>query len=288
MSSKVLIGITSKDRYSILPTAINSGLNQSYANKEIAVYDDRSTDATPTLAEAYPNVHWYFSKEERGYLHGRNMFLANTDADYYCSLDDDSWFLDNEHLRQAIDYMNKFPKVAVLAFKILSDDLRKEIKRGNSIVETNNFIGCGHMLRVSAVRSVGNYTVNPGYYGGEEKDLCIRLIDKGYTIVRFPEVEIWHDKTTIARDSARQHRSSVCNDLVFAYRRIPGLILVPIFLYKIFSNLRFALFYRKGVFVKSCLKGIRDFFKFLFAGNVNRKPVRMSTYRKFIKLNKMQ
>jgi GT2 family glycosyltransferase len=285
MSSKVLIGITSKDRYTILPKAIDSAINQTYPDKEIAVYDDHSTDATETLAVQYADVKWYFSKTEHGYLFGRNMFLENTDAEYYCSLDDDSWFLSDNHLQQAIEYMNASPSVAVLAFKILSDDLRKEIKRGNSIVETNNFIGCGHMLRVSAVRSVGNYTVNPGYYGGEEKDLCIRLIDKGYSIIRFPEVEIWHDKTTLSRDSVRQHRSSVCNDLVFAYRRIPGLILLPIFLYKLFSNLRFALFYKKGLFVKPCLKGMGDFFKFLFSGNVNRKAVKMSTYRKFIHLN---
>ena len=285
MSSKVLIGITSKDRYAILPKAINSAINQKYENKEIAVYDDRSTDATETLVKEYTNVKWYFSKEEKGYLFGRNMFLETTDAEYYCSLDDDSWFLNDEHLKQAVDYMNATPSVAVLAFKILSNDLRKEIKRGNTIVETNNFIGCGHMLRVSAVRSVDNYAVNPGYYGGEEKDLCIRLIDKGFTIIRFPSVEVWHDKTSISRDLIRQHRSNVCNDLVFACRRIPALILAPIFLYKLFSNFRFALFTEKGLFVKPCLKGMLDFFKFIFSGKVNRKAVKMSTYKKFIHLN---
>jgi len=181
--------------------------------------------------------------------------------------------------------MEASPAVAVLAFKILSNDLRKEIKRGNVIVETNNFIGCGHMLRVSAVKSVGCYAVNPGYYGGEEKDLCIRLMDKNFSIIRFPEVEIWHDKTNIARDLLKQFRSGVCNDLVFAYRRIPGIILLPILLYKFFSNFRFALFSEKRQFVKPCLQGMYDFFKFLFSGKVNRKAVKLSTYRKFIRLN---
>jgi len=282
---KVLIGITSKNRASILPKAIESGLNQHYERKEISVYDDHSTDSTPDLVKEYPNVKWHLSKEERGYLFARNLFLQTTDADYYCSLDDDSWFLKNNHLQQAVNYMDMNPSAAVLAFKIFSNDLRKEIKRGNTIVETNNFIGCGHMLRVSAVRSVGNYAVNPGDYGGEEKDLCIRLIDSGFKIIRFPDVEIWHDKTSIARDLLKQHRSSVCNDLVFAYRRIPGLILVPIFIYKLFSNFRFALFSEGRMFVKPCLKGIGDFFKFLFSGKVNRKAVKMSTYRKFIRLN---
>ncbi|CAN5895206.1 hypothetical protein BH11BAC4_BH11BAC4_01140 [soil metagenome] len=285
MGSKVLIGITSKNRVSILPKAIDSALKQKYENKQVAVFDDNSTDTTYTLEKLFEDVKWYFSKEERGYLFGRNMFLQTTDADYYCSLDDDSWFLDITYLTKAVEYMDNAPAVAVLSFKILSNDLRKEIKRGNVIVETNNFIGCGHIMRVSAVRSVGCYAVNPGYYGGEEKDLCIRLMDKDYTIIRFPEVEVWHDKTSIARDLIRQHRSGVCNDLVFGLRRIPGSILVPIFIYKVFSNLRFALASKNARLVKPCLLGMMDFCKFLFSGKVKRKAVKMSTYKKFIKLN---
>ena len=285
MGSKVLIGITSKNRVSILPIAINSAISQNYEYKEVAVFDDNSTDNTRTLEKDYTGVKWYFSNEERGYLYGRNMFLQTTDADYYCSLDDDSWLLDTQQLKTAVEYMDARPAIGALSFKILSNDLRKEIKRGDSIVETNNFIGCGHMLRISAVKSVGYYAVNPGYYGGEEKDLCIRLIDNGYSIIRFPNVEIWHDKTDISRDLLKQHRSSVCNDLVFAYRRIPGLILIPIFMYKLFSNFRFALFSKRGIFVKPCLMGMSDFVKFLFSGNVNRKPVKISTYKKFIHLN---
>ena len=101
MDNKVLIGITSKNRYSILPKAINSAIKQVYPNKEIAVYDDNSTDATKTLTTEYANVKWYFSDAEKGYLFGRNMFLKTTDAVYYCSLDDDSWFLNEKYLQHA-------------------------------------------------------------------------------------------------------------------------------------------------------------------------------------------
>ena len=64
MSSKVLIGITSKNRFSILPKSIDSAIGQEYANKVVAVYDDNSNDRTPELENVYPNVKWYFSKEE--------------------------------------------------------------------------------------------------------------------------------------------------------------------------------------------------------------------------------
>ena len=282
---KVLIGITSKNRVAILPKAIKSGLDQLYPNKEIAVSDDNSTDGTENLANEYPSVTWHFSKEEKGYLFARNKFLETTDADYYCSLDDDSWFLENENLAKAVEYMNATPNVAVLAFKILSPSPQKEILKGDLIIETNNFIGCGHMLRVAAVRSVGNYAVNPGYYGSEEKDLCIRLMDKEFSIMRFPSIQIWHDKTNVSRDFPMQHRSGVCNDLVFMWRRTPFIYLVPSFFIKLYKHLSFSLKYKGVSLLGPCLHGFGDFFKFLFSGKLDRKAVSIKAFKKYLSFN---
>jgi glycosyltransferase involved in cell wall biosynthesis len=283
---KVLIGITSKNRCKILPQAIESGLKQTYPYKEIAVFDDNSTDGTEQLKEKYPTVTWYLSKEDKGYVYARNMFLETTDADYYCSLDDDSWFLNTTHLQQAVDYMNASPGVAVLAFNIFSPDTTQGVFKSKDIVQTNNFIGCGHMLRVAAVKSVGNYAVNPGYYGGEEKDLCIKLIDKGYAIMRFPAIEIWHDKTNVARDIFRQHRSGVCNDLVFMWRRTPFIYLVPSFFRKIYVHLTFPIRYKNSALYKPMLKGVMDFAGGVFSGKVKRDPVSKKGLMKYLSFNK--
>jgi GT2 family glycosyltransferase len=285
MSSKVLIGITSKNRATILPKAIHSALEQNYANKVIAVFDDKSTDETSLLAEKFPEVQWHFSQEEKGYLFARNMFLETTDAAFYCSLDDDSWFLSNDHLQQAIDYMNASPQVGALAFRILSNDLTKELKRGDTIAETNSFIGCGHMLRVAAVKEVGNYAVNPGYYGGEEKDLCMRLIDRGYSIMRFPSIQIWHDKTNIARDFPLQHRSGVCNDLVFMWRRTPFIYLIPSVFIKLYKHIVYSARYKGEALTKPCFRGIGDFLKALFSGRVKRNAVSVKAFKKYLSFN---
>jgi GT2 family glycosyltransferase len=223
------------------------------------------------------------SSEGKGYLFARNYFLQSTCAEYYCSLDDDSWFLDSFDLSKAVKYMDENSSVAALSFSILSRDDGGKF-RGGEISETNNFIGCGHLLRVSAVKAVGYYTENPGFYGGEEKDLCIKLMDRGFFIMHFPAVKIWHDKTNISRDILRQYQSNVCNDLVFGFRRVPSLILIPILVYKVFSHFRFSLS-SNFLYLKPCILGIRDFLKFLFSGKTNRKPVAMSTYKKFKKLN---
>jgi GT2 family glycosyltransferase len=287
MLSKVLVGITSKNRLHILPKAIASATEQLYPNKEVAVYDDCSTDGTQALANTIHGVSWHLSKEPKGYVFARNMFLATTDAAYYVSLDDDSWFLNNRDLEKAVAYMDSNPTVAALAFTIhsLDDDVslhQLNVQLRPSV--TNNFIGCGHLVRVEAVKQVGFYTPNPSYYGGEEKDLCIKLMDAGFTIMTFPEAIVWHDKTNVARNLANQHRSGVCNDLVFAYRRIPAAFLFPILGYKFFSHFRFSIQYKNAPLTKPCLMGFVDFFKYLFSGNTNRKSVSINTYRMFKKL----
>jgi len=283
--SKILIAIISKNRAGILPKAIDSAINQEYTPKEVFVFDDSSTDNTAELKKKYNNISWYFSEGNKGYLFARNMLLQTTDADYYCSLDDDSWFLNKNYLTKAVEFMNASPNVAVLAFKILSNDLTREIKRGNSIVETNTFIGCGHMLRVSAVRSVGYYAANPGYYGGEEKDLCIRLIDKGFSIYRFPDVEIWHDKASKPSDIPLQHRSAVCNDLVFMWRRTPLAYLIPSLFLKLYKHLSYSFRYKDTSLLKPCLKGFADFFITLFKGKVKRNAVSVKAFKKYLSFN---
>lgn len=283
--NKVLIGITSKNRATILPKAISSALAQEYSNKEVAVFDDNSTDDTIELKSQFPGITWHFSKTEKGYLFARNMFLQTTDADYYCSLDDDSWYLSTNTLKNAVDYMNKKPEVAVLAFRILSADNKQQGKE-TGITETNNFIGCGHMLRVKAVNSIGNYAINPGFYGGEEKDLCIRLIDKNYSIVRFPEVEVWHDKSSVSRNIARQHRSGVCNDFVFMWRRTPSIYLIPSVFLKFYVHFTYPLRYKNISLYPPFFMGIIDFVRVLFSGNLRREPVSKLTLKKYLSYNK--
>src|SRR5437762_12405020 len=61
---------------------------------------------------------------------------------------------------------------------------------------------------LSAAREVGLYEANPGSYGVEEKDLCLRLLDAGYKIVKLSGVHVWHDKTEIRSEERRVGKES--------------------------------------------------------------------------------
>ncbi|MBX7126353.1 MAG: glycosyltransferase [Cyclobacteriaceae bacterium] len=280
---KVLIGITSKNRAAILPKAITAALSQTYPDKAVAVFDDASDDNTRELVSQFNAVQWTLADKPVGYLFARNKFMRETDADVYCSLDDDSWFMSDDGLAAAMEHLRTHPSCAAIAFDILSPDRPAPTGSDSTPRPVGTFIGCGHLLRLDIVRMIGGYTPNPGYYGGEEKDLAIQLMDRGYSIDLLPGVHIWHDKTNVARNLRHQHRSGVCNDLTFAWRRIPSRYLAPVLVGKVFNHLRFSII--RG-YTTPCLLGMFDFARLLFTFRIPRKPVKPATYRNFRRLNR--
>ena len=181
----VLIGIVTRNRASLLPKAIQSALDQQHREVRVSVIDNASSDETSAVARRFPSVEWQRWPENLGYMAARNHWMASAAADYFASLDDDAWFLEGDEIALAVQFLERNPKVAAVAFDVLSPDYPTKALREDP-QPAAVFIGCGHVLRLSAVRQVGMYEATPGSYGGEEKDLCLRLMDAGYEIVKLP------------------------------------------------------------------------------------------------------
>lgn len=279
----IVVGITTQNRADVLPKAIRSALSQDVDDLSVVVFDDCSTDTTPLLKTDLSQVKWLRSDQVAGYLHARNKLMQETDAEFFCSLDDDAWFLGNDELAAARSYLLQNPEVAVIAFDILSPDFPEKRNRKQPL-DTANFIGCGHVLRLSAVKEVGYYEPLPMNYGSEEKDLCLRLLDRGYRIVFMPGIHVWHDKVNFAADEKRKHQAVVCNDLVFFYRRAPWFILIPGLLLKLTNHLIFALTYKQGALWRALAKGFLRFVQAL--PSLQRQPVKLQTLRYFNHLNR--
>jgi GT2 family glycosyltransferase len=277
-SGSALIGIITRNRASILPKAIDSALRQDYRQIHVCVLDDGSTDGTPGLQCHYPSIQWTRWEVSRGYLEGRNYLMNRTSADYYVSLDDDAWFLAGDEVRNAIQYLDSNPKVAAIAFDILSPK-HSESRPRSTPGPTHLFVGCGHILRLSALQECGLYEPSPGAYGFEEIDLCLRLLDCGWEIHFLPGVHVWHEKTNIARDLPDQYRSSVCNDLTFAARRCPFPLALAVVPLKLTNHFRFSL---ANQLLKSFVRGVGLFL--CRSGDIwaGRKAVRTRVYYEFI------
>lgn len=284
MNNTVLVGIVTRDRADILPKALDSALAQAVPALKVAVIDDGSVDGTPGLAARYPAVSWTHRAVSEGYMSARNELMARDGFDFFVSLDDDAWFLRDDEIATALRYLNDHPAVAAVAFDILAPD-QPEPRAVGTPEPVSMFIGCGHVLRLSAVRQVGAYEAVPGSYGGEEKDLCLRLMDAGCSVVRLPGVHVWHDKSPVARIIPQQHRSGVCNDLVMTLRRTPLVVLPAALLSKLFRHLVFS--WRNGL-MGSCLAGFGLFIQTLPDMLKSRRPVRMKTIREYVKLSRRQ
>lgn len=279
-SPSVLIGIATRDRADELVKAIASAQAQSFGAARIAVIDDASCDGTAALPPRFPDVAWQRRDRPQGHVRLRNDLMLTATQDYFVGLDDDAWFVADDALDLAIDYLERHPTVAAVAFDILSPD-RPDPKPRRPARAAAIFIGCGHALRLSAIRQVGGYIEAPGLYGSEEKDLCVRLIDAGYSIVTLPGVHVWHDKTPQARDLARQHRSGVCNDLVFETRRCPAALLAPVLAWKLTRHLIFSLRHR---LLRAGLCGVAQFAGSFAAAWRDRHAVRLATYKSYVAL----
>ncbi len=278
----VLLGIATRNRAELLTKSLNSALLQTMPNMQIVVVDDGSIDATPELHPKFPGVIWQRRERRLGYMSARNEMMATSGVDYFVSLDDDAWFLGTDEIETAVKFLEANPKVAVVAFDILGSR-QSEVQPRTAPLKVGVFAGCGHVIRIKAALEVGFYEDTPGDYGGEEKDLCLRLMDAGYSIVRLPGVHVWHDKTPLAREIEFQHQSVVCNDLAIALRRSPTTYL-PLFLAIRVS--RRLMFSWKSRQMKSCFRGLALFMKSFGAIWSSRKPVKAETMKAYTRLSR--
>lgn len=274
-SPTLLVGITTRNRAHILPKAIRSALAQNCPGVRVAVLDDGSTDGTPALRAEFPQVEWIRHETSHGIIESRNELMRGTSADYYLSLDDDAWFLRDDEIALAIARLEADPTIGAIAFDILSPDRSDAVERG-APREVAMFIGCGHVVRLSAVRAAGFYASSPGTYGSEEKDLSLRLADLGRRIELLPGVHVWHDKAWQDRDFFPIHRSGVCNELVMTLRRCPMPDLVLVFPLKLVSYAWFWI--RRPSFLRAGLAGVGAALRHAGSAWRTRAPVRRDTF----------
>ena len=276
----VIVGIVTRNRATILPRAIQSALAQDYPDANIIVLDDGSEDETPALRADFSRVDWHRSEHSRGFMEGRNELMRMA-AKYFLGLDDDAWFMKGDEVGIATRYLDENSRVAAVAFDILGPDRDQSVAR-TAPYPVATFMGCGHLVRLSAALQVGLYQPSPEPYGAEERDLCIRFIDRGLEVHLLPGVHVWHERANISRDLGSQHKMGVCNDLAFVVQRCP-LILAPIvFPIKLLNHLRFAI--RRRFYMLPCLSGIKLFWRHFPNLYSRRNPVRTGTFVKYLQL----
>lgn len=280
---KVLIGIITRNRALLLPKAIESALAQDYPDKEVFVLDIASTDHTPSIRACFPQVRWERLEQRVGIPESRNRLMADTDAKYFLSLDDDAWFLRHDEIRLGVEFLEAHRGYAAVAYDILLPGNTPRPDRGEPR-DCAIFVGCGHLLRLSDIAAVDYYAPNPTVYGGsEEVDLCMRLYGQGRKTIFLPGVHVWHERTATGRNIFEQFSHNLCNEFVSTFRRCPAVPLLPVAGCRLASLLAFAV--RSGR-VRAYFKGLT-----LFAGAfpgvlATRAPLTPAAFHAFTQLKR--
>lgn len=191
---QVAILITTKNRKKDLSFTLEK-INPLINNQsvECIVYDDGSSDGTyEYVVENYPTILIKRNSASKGLIYCRNEMLNYTQADYAISLDDDAHFITEYPLEAICTYFEANPKCGLIALRIfwglstpvslISSELPERVQ---------GFVGCGHVWRMAAWKSIPNYPAWFIFYG-EENFASYHLFKKKWEVHYLPDVLVHH------------------------------------------------------------------------------------------------
>jgi len=277
------IVITTKNRKADLRRAIQSSISQE-GNIEVLVVDDGSNDGTTEMIRSeFPLVHVDRQDVSSGYIVHRNRAARMARGKFLFSIDDDAEFSDSHVVQKTIADFAVSACVGAVAIPCIdvnkSPDLRQPKPDEQNPYVTSEYIGTAHAIRRDLFLQSGGYRSSLTHQG-EERDLAIRLLDRGYLIRLGSSAPIWHYESP-KRDTRRMDFYGRRNDVLFAWQNTPWSKLPPHLIGTAFNGIRFGFkIGRPTRMVWGILSGFISTFKSEF----RREPVSANTYRLYRKL----
>jgi GT2 family glycosyltransferase len=216
--------IVTFNRAERLRRAIRSVYAQQPVVPLLVVVDNASTDHTPAvLEEECPDATLIRLTENLGCSAGRNIGAAATQASVLFFLDDDGE-LTPPVVAAAADIILADRRIGALVVTVLENGRPLRFRQTAARTFTHNCQGQGAVRR-EAFLAVGKYPAN-FFYGAEETDLSLRLLDAGYDIVFEPSIVTLHTPDQQTR-RPWSHVEARRNMLRVVLMRAPVTLLVP-------------------------------------------------------------
>ncbi|HVT88206.1 MAG TPA: glycosyltransferase [Tepidisphaeraceae bacterium] len=215
----VTIVIATRNRKTDVIRALRSCIAQDYPDFEILVFDDASTDGTAEEIESqFPQIRLIVDGRRRGYIVRRNQGFRKALGQYIVSLDDDAYFTSPQTLRQVVHAFGEYPDAAAMALSFVERKADKNHVHPSG-AEMSSFVGCAHAIRRDVAIKAGGYR-EIYVHQGEERDLCIRLMQLGYRIMAVDSAPIAHNVSPL-RDRHRLEKYGIRNTLLFTTLNVP-------------------------------------------------------------------
>ena len=277
----VSVVITTRNRKRDVLVALESCLGQSYQPLEVRVYDDASGDGTEAAVRAcFPDVRYHRSEKNVGLVQLRDHSLHEAQGRYVFSLDDDAYYSDPDTVAKTVAVFRDDPKVAAVAIPFVEPN--KPPPRAQSIQPfqpLRSYIGCAHALDRQAALMAGGYR---GFFfrQGEERDLCIRLLELDRSIVYGTGEPVVHLYSP-TRSYAAMSYYGIRNQLLCDYLNVPQPYTLPLMFYHSLRLFRHKL--RPDTFVTNLGYLICGWCACVRYARL-RRPVSRATFRRMRKL----
>ncbi len=281
MNPRVSIVLVTRNRKADLRNALESCLAQDHRPLEVLVFDDASTDGTEAVVRAeFPEVRFFREETNRGIAALRNRGFREATGEFVFSIDDDAYYTDASTVSAVVRHFQNEPTAAAIAMPFVEPLRGASVTSGPTCgTELRSYISCAYAIRRRLALDLDGYR-EFFFYRGEERDLCIRLLDHGFRILYGdspPVVHLYSPK----RAWSQMFPLGIRNNLLFDSLNVPHPYMLPrlaidaaqLFLYKLTP-------YQVPSRIAYILRGFGACVKYAAL----RRPVSDATYRLYRRL----
>jgi GT2 family glycosyltransferase len=214
-TSFVIVNYNRREELLITISKTKQYINGRDNEFEIVVVDNGSVDqSAAAVKEKYPEVTLIENIVNTG-APAWNLGFEAAKGDYFVIIDDDSHV--ESGLEEAVAYMDRNPKVGVLALNVTTGPYTSEIYQWQDEQQVVGFIGCGALLRKETYKKIGGYADWIFLYGNEW-EYGLRSLNAGYEIRYFAGCKVTHRASPINRTNKRLKVFCTRNEMAFIYK----------------------------------------------------------------------
>jgi GT2 family glycosyltransferase len=283
------VGVMTRNRPESLRRCLASLTHLDELVSEVIVIDDASDEPPLDALEAIPatmaaRLTFVAEPGGRGPIVGRNTIVRRSSTPFVLLLDDDAALLECAPLREALEIMGRHREVAAVACAQANED-GSPWPPGAQPAPVDypclvpSFTGFAHIVRRDDFLEMGGLRESFEFYG-EEKELCLRLLDAERQVLYLPHARVVHVPDPSGRSASRYLRQVIRNDCLGALYNEPlplPLASVPLRLYRYFVMRRHQQLNDRGGFVWI----LRELIRLCPDVIRSRRPVRWQTLRRW-------
>jgi len=284
----ISVVIPSFNRRDCLLELLEDVYSQENSEFEVIVVDDGSADGSPEAVRAkFPQVNLMVNETNSGCCVTRNRGIHAACGQIVIGLDSDVTLADRQLFAKVTRAFDESPKTTGFAFRVFDSDGSTDdtprwwhfapVKEfATKRFETDYFSGTAFAFRREQLIAAGSFPEHIFQYY-EEVEVAYRMMDDGGIVEYLPDLAVTHHPGSRGGWSDHRFFHSPRSQVLLAvgcYPPVRGLAYLSTRLGRSFFRALAAR--RVGVYAKGIMSGVSE----VLNGNVIRKPLKPSTWRR--------